>query len=322
MSMFFSRGFGAFTGALAMVMCASVEGADWHGGTIGYRSTLIPGVHEAVINGTRIHYEVRGQGPLVVIQAPAWGIGSTYLRNGLEPLTKHFTVLTFDPPGSGASGRPADQVPLNSREYIETLESLRKHWGLESVDLIGHSNGSALALGYAEIYPERVRKLVLIGSQVFGDSDPVAAKKFLEERRRDPRFQSAAELYAGNSPDTDEAFTQYIRGVAPYFLHDPDKHLAAFLQTVTTPLSAWPQHAQLPARKGSALNEPEEFKKVTAQTLIIEGREDPVCFVSVSQRMHGGIPGSQLIIYEHTGHFPWIEHREQFFADMLHFLKD
>jgi proline iminopeptidase len=282
---------------------------------------LSVGIHQAIVDGTTIQYEVRGHGPLLVVQAPAWGIGSTYLRNGLAPLTSHFRVVTFDPPGSGASSRPPDHVPLNDRELIEVLESLRQYWSLDSFDLLGHSNGSALALGYAERYPARVRKLVLIGSQVFGVPGGEAAQKFADERENDPRYKFAIQRFRDGSPDTDEAYTRHFFDVAAYYLYDPDKDRSAFLKTVTTSLSAWPEHAALPERKTPPMREQDEFQNVRARTLIIEGREDPVCPVPVSEALHAGISGSKLVIYEQTGHFPWIEQPARFFADVRRFLE-
>ena len=44
-----------------------------------------------------------------------------------------------------------------------------------------------------------------------------------------------------------------------------------------------------------------DFYEILARTQIIEGREDPVCLVHVSKRMHEGIQNSELLIYEKTG---------------------
>jgi hypothetical protein len=69
----------------------------------GKDQRLTLGEHVATVNGLRFHYIVAGHGPLVIVQAPGWGIGAAYLENGLAPLKKHFTLLTFDPRGTGGS---------------------------------------------------------------------------------------------------------------------------------------------------------------------------------------------------------------------------
>jgi hypothetical protein len=58
-------------------------------------SRLSLGAHDAVLSGIQFHYVVVGHGPLLVVQAPGWGIGSTYLQTGLIPIEKHFHVDYF-----------------------------------------------------------------------------------------------------------------------------------------------------------------------------------------------------------------------------------
>jgi pimeloyl-ACP methyl ester carboxylesterase len=83
---------------------------------------LLPGEHDVLIDGLPFHYVVRGRGALLVVQAPGWGIGSAYLRNGLAPLEKQFTVLTFDPRGSGSS------APMT--HWFERVKRQRQDWWL------------------------------------------------------------------------------------------------------------------------------------------------------------------------------------------------
>jgi proline iminopeptidase len=110
------------------------------------KARLANGEHIAVIGGLSFHYVVAGHGPLLVVQAPGWGIGSQYLENGLTPLKKEFTLLTFDPRGSGASTHVASTDRLTNADLADDLEHLRQYWGLTAMDVIGHSNGSAIAI--------------------------------------------------------------------------------------------------------------------------------------------------------------------------------
>jgi len=220
-----------------------------------YISPLLPGHHRVTLNGIATHYEVVGEGPLLVIQAPSWGIGSAYLLNGLAELSKGFTLLAYDVPGSGASDKPAGEYKLTSTEIADHLEALRQYLKREQIDLLGHSQGSALAITYASRYPERVRRLVLVGSQLYG--------------------------YPGNEKTNSK----------------------------TCPVVA---NDQLP----------DSLPLIKACTLVIDGLQDPVCPPVVSARIKQGIPGAKLLIYENTGHFPWIEQPGRFFPDVSGFLLD
>lgn len=308
-------------GVALLIGYAASAAADNSPAAVDPASRLAPGGHDVSLSGQTIHYDIDGHGPLLVVQAPAWGIGSNYLRNGLAPLTKEFTVLTFDPPGSGASGQPVDGRALSNSAQINVLESLREYWGVESIDLLGHSNGGALAIGYAERYPSRVRKLILVGTQLFGVWNEAAEQKFRSERANDSRYKAALERLDHLAADNDEAFTQWFKQIAPWYFYDPEKHMPAFLETLTRPLSSFQQRAPRPIDAVPGLDEQHYLDKIKARTLIIEGREDPVCTVDVSELIHAGIPQSQLLIYEHTGHFVWIEAADRFFADAIRFLK-
>ncbi|KAK1141744.1 hypothetical protein N8T08_008842 [Aspergillus melleus] len=58
---------------------------------------------------------------------------------------------------------------MSSFELATDLEDLRIHLNLDKIPtLLGHSNGGAIALAYAEMFPERVERLVLLGGQLIG----------------------------------------------------------------------------------------------------------------------------------------------------------
>lgn len=299
--------------AAATEMKASSHTAD--------AAPLQSGEHDVTLKGLSFHYTVRGNGPLLVVQSPGWGIGSSYLRNGLAPLERDFTVLSYDTRGSGQSSHAVDYPLLNESDMVDDLEQLRQYWNVPTLDLIGHSNGGAIAIAYAERYPARVRKLMLVGTQLIGFSDRDATTKEAAWRHLDPHFKAALNRFAAPTPVADAEFTQWFRDTAAYYLYDPAKDNAAFLRTVTAPLTgaAYALYTSNPLKtKVPPLS---ALAAVTAQTFMIVGRQDPVCPVSVSEKLQHEIGGSHLEIYEKTGHFPWIEQPEQFFSDVTSFFQ-
>lgn len=284
---------------------------------------LALGEHVATLNGLRFHYVVAGHGPLVIVQAPGWGIGSEYLGNGLAPLKEHFTLLVFDPRGTGGSSPVASSDQLTNGDMAEDLEQLRSYWGLETMDLVGHSNGSAIAILYAERYPHRVHRLVLIGSQLLGYKGGENPTGDAEEarRKRDPQFAYYLSHINDPAPKTDEAFTEYFRQRAGYYLYNPLRDRANFLKTMTRPMSASVHQAYLEAPPPSQAPPLTDVGKITAATLIVEGRQDPACPLDESERIQAGIAGSKLLTIDQSGHFPWIEQPSTFFRAVVQFLK-
>ncbi|KAH8427101.1 alpha/beta fold hydrolase [Aspergillus melleus] len=133
---------------------------------------------------------------LIIIHPPAWGLGSSYLQhdlNGLltpspspsNPKPKPYILLFHHPRGTGRSTRPTSQTAMSSFELATDLEDLRIHLNLEKIPtLLGHSNGGAIALAYAEMYPERVERLVLVGGQLIGFKSIRAKEEEEEEEEK------------------------------------------------------------------------------------------------------------------------------------------
>ncbi len=281
---------------------------------------LTPGEHSAEINGLRFHYFLAGHGPLLVVQAPGWGIGSTYLQNGLVPLEKHFTLLFYDPRGSGTSSRPAGQTEMSTSNMVDDLEHLRAYWGLESFDLIGHSQGGSIALGYAERYPTHVRKLALVESSLAGYDSSVDFKRFLDARKDDSRYMSSI-AHLKDSFHTDEELKQYFEDVLPFYLYDPTKSMPLLLRTIPNVPSVWAYWGLKDANNLHPIQQETELSHVQAATVILGGTDDPFCPVALSERIHTGIPQSELTFFERSGQFPWIEQPTKFFDSITRFLE-
>jgi pimeloyl-ACP methyl ester carboxylesterase len=117
---------------------------------------LAPGEHEVELRGVTIWYLVRGSGPVLVIQpgGAGGGIDATIYVETLRPLEAAHTVVYYDPRGIGRSGR-SDPALYTLDEYVEDLEALRRHLGIDALDLAGHSHGGSVALKYSLAYPER-----------------------------------------------------------------------------------------------------------------------------------------------------------------------
>jgi proline iminopeptidase len=285
---------------------------------------LAIGPHQAELGDVSLHYVVAGHGPLVLVTSPGWGIGSLYLQRGLAPLEKTFTVLYFDTRGSGGSSKPADPKQMSTAVMADDIDRLRSYLGLESINLIGHSNGGAIALDYAVRYPQRLKKLVLIDPEVLDDRESKATQRYLALWRDDPRFKLAVDEAETDPPvDTDAQFEADFQKIGPLYFSDPTRYLPIFEQQYEgTHLFVFAEKNQDAADKLAPRYQSREYDKVRAKTLIINGTLDFVCPVEVSERMHSGIVGSTLSLYANIGHFPYIEDPTRFFSEVAQFLAD
>lgn len=108
-------------------------------------------------DGVTLAYTTEGSGPLLVCQPGGPGRASRYLQD-LGGLAATRTLLRLDSRGTGDS---AKTTSLAMPCLADDLDDLRRHLGVESFDLLGHSAGAVVAQVYAGRYGA-VGRLVLV----------------------------------------------------------------------------------------------------------------------------------------------------------------
>lgn len=301
--------------------------AVWPTASSAANPALAAGAHDIDLGEVKLHYVVRGRGPFLFVAAPGWGAGSIYLQNGLKPLEAKLTLVYIDMRGNGGSSRPADRMRMSQTEMADDIEALRQRLGLDSIDLIGHSDGGTIALEYAERHPEHLRKLVLLAPAVLGDRDGKATEAALKLWENDPAYRDAVrEVRTADwrTADFDDAkFLASLTKILPLYISDPERQLDPFIRSFgDTRLSAFAQIAQEGAIQKAARDQTRDLGRVRAKTLIINGTVDWVCPYSVAQRLHAALPGSRLSLYANKAHIPWIEAPSRFFPEVAQFILD
>jgi proline iminopeptidase len=92
------------------------------------------------------------------------GAGMNSILPDVEPLGQYFVLIFYDQRGGGRSQLPSDTALLQAQYFVEDLEAVRRHFGLERLKLFTHSFGSVLAARYAEQHPQRVERMVFHGA--------------------------------------------------------------------------------------------------------------------------------------------------------------
>lgn len=292
---------------------------------------LTPGDHFfQADNDIRFHYKARGTGPVFVAQSVGWGPSAAYLWNLLGPLEAHFTMIYFEPRGSGTSSRPSDETRMSSTTMAHDLEHLRTHLALPSFPvLFGHSNGGCIALTYASLFPHRVARLILADAEILGGPPRARATAhwaaFAQKRKAHPVYGPALQALMGAAtapPQTDEAFAQLMDKILPYYFNDTSlaPKLRAAMGADETPPRAWAFLRQGKLDRENPFPHLEEAGKVTARTLLVWGRDDAMCSLQRAEALKGGIKGAELVVLEDCGHFPMVEKPEGFWGAVNGFL--
>jgi pimeloyl-ACP methyl ester carboxylesterase len=207
-------------------------------------------------------------------------------------------------------------------DMVSDIEELRKHLEVEHFPIIlGHSNGGAIALGYAELFPDRVQKLILIDHQIIGLQDRKIDK--LVATKDNPAYRSAWDNLVNRHADTDEELTNSVNSIWPLYFYDPAKYTDELLRAIGNQImTVWTYRSQ--ASCDGHLANPTQMadglKYVRAKTLVICGQDDMIIGLKIAIRTME-IPGAELITYKECGHFPWIEQKENFMRDIRRFIE-
>jgi pimeloyl-ACP methyl ester carboxylesterase len=262
------------------------------------------------VEGTRLHFLIKGAGPAVVLIHGNPGSGQDWVRL-FGPLAAHHKVVAFDRPGHGLSQRPKrgdTTVEVQARLLHEALKQLH----VERPIIAGHSWGGALALVYAINYPEEVAGVVLAAPAVY-ESQGIGS--LVTDLPAVPVIGDAA-----NSVLTPLFGTSIVRSELKKAF-SPDPVPENYLRSV---LAEWtkPEKVKWYSMDDALLNDSlkkfsPRYPEIRVPVSILTGDSD-LCVSKKdnAERLHQALPKSNLIVLPKTGHeIPFI--RSQAMVDEI-----
>lgn len=122
-------------------------------------STIPPDRMLVEVGGHPIAYELRGQGPPLVLIAGTGFPAATWDDALVRPLAARHTVLTFDHRGTGST--PPSPERYSTGLFAQDAVGLMDALGVPAAHVLGHSMGGRVAQWIALDRPDRVRSLIL-----------------------------------------------------------------------------------------------------------------------------------------------------------------
>lgn len=273
---------------------------------------------QADINGIKLFFDIEGAGyrpegpemvekPVCFVLHGGPALDHSYFQPWLTPLTDDFQFVYIDHRGTGGSSE-ADPDSYVMDTISDDLEALRKYLNLGKVDVMGNSYGGFITLSYALKYPDSINRLILVGtspSHRFADK----AGANLEATGTDAQKEYLARALEG-SVTSPEDYAQMWQTIAPLYFHDyPDADRNNMVSRIK---GNGATSAQMFKIDMPNYDVEDQLGSITAPTLITVGRHDWVTPVSESEILHEGLPNSELVIFEDSGHFPMIEENQPF----------
>ena len=211
-------------------------------------------------------------------------------------LAPHFRLILVDIRGHGRSSKP--ECCYTRFDFAYDIRLLLDTLHVAQADLIGHSLGSVIAQTFAESWPERTRRVVLISSSAGPrPGAPVAGALpgYLNQIRelKDPIDPDSPFMIGWWSSPTP---------VDPDFLRRQRRDSAAI------PARVWQAVLEQGLDPMFASGElQKDLPKLTAPTLLIWGSKDPLITEDLRQTLREGLPHAQVKILDGLGHNPFWE---------------
>ena len=124
----------------------------------------------ADVNGIRMYYETYGEGePLLLLHGNSESIAS--FRNQIPELAKHFKVIALDSRGQGKSTE--DGKKFTYELFADDTKSFLDALRLDSVNVLGWSDGGNTGLIMAMRYPQKLKRLAVMGANLYNNETSV-----------------------------------------------------------------------------------------------------------------------------------------------------
>jgi len=237
-----------------------------------------------IATGPQIHYvEVGDTGGVPIIFLHGWPDSLFSFSRVLPRLPKRYRSVVPDQRGFGDSERPAHGygIPDMAADAVAFMDAL----SIRQATLIGHSFGSFVARCVALTAPERVDRLVLIGSG-WSAANPVIT-----------------EVQASLQDLADPVPAEFAREFQAGTVHKPVP--ASFFDGLVA------ESLKLPARLWREVldglveyDDRQDLPRISSPTLLLWGEKDALFPRADQDRLQATIPGATLKIYPDTGHCP------------------
>lgn len=135
------------------------------------------------VGRARLYYRQVGAGHPIVVLHGGPDLDHNYLRPEMDRLGDSFRLIYYDQRGRGRSAEGADPEEVDMQSEMEDLDSLRRHLGLDSFALLGHSWGGLLALEYAIRHPAQVSHLILMNTAPVSHDGRLLLSRYFAEIR-------------------------------------------------------------------------------------------------------------------------------------------
>lgn len=272
-------------------------------------------------DGIRLYFHKVGNGPRTVIIP-----NGLYFLDDFKRLATGRTLIFYDLRNRGRSDAVTDQAKLKRAIHhdVEDLEAVRRHFGVEEPDVIGHSYVGLTVALYAMTYPAHACRVVQIGPIQPSQDRQYPAHLTNADDVLPKVFARIAELQQERQSLDPVAFCRKFWSLLRViYVADPADAVKidwgrCELPNERNAMRFWGQHVfpSIQALRIAA----EEFAKAKMPVLVVHGTKDRSSPYGGGREWALLLPNARLVTVENAAHAPWIEAPELVFGSIEKFL--
>jgi 3-oxoadipate enol-lactonase len=256
------------------------------------------------IDGIRLYYEVRGGGPPLVLVAGLASDSQSWLPV-VEPLARRFTVVAYDNRGVGRTTPPDVEIEISL--LADDCVALIDRLGYSKVHLLGHSMGGLIAQDVAARHPDRIDRLILVGTgrRTTDEDDTLLS-------------DMARSLEAGTDPET--WFRELFRWIfTTRFMQDEATAAESIRLAVEYP---YPQTAEQFQKQVDAVARfaGVDPSRIVARTLVMTGEDDVLFPPEEGRSLAMRLPDAEFLLVPSAAHSVHMESPVPFVDAVVRFL--
>jgi len=285
-------------------------------------SLLTKGEHEIEVDGVKLWYLVRGEGPVLIVYPSSAGWGgdcSVYLEN-LKPWEENRTVIYMEPRGLGKSERFDSMSEYSMDKYVEELENFRKKLEIEKFDLTGHCYAGIISMKYALKYQQNLNHLILMST--FPKSGYPGYYEWLKNRAGYENMVNRNNEIKEEGLEGEEKLKEEMKSWYTVTFHEYEKHKENFEKIMDKTVFSTLPVEQFNTVDNKNYNILDSIEQIKTKTLILHGDDDFPPVVFGSKDIKEKITNSKIIEIKNSSHWTFIEQPDIFFTETINFLNN
>jgi pimeloyl-ACP methyl ester carboxylesterase len=235
---------------------------------------------------------------------------SNIWKNSIDTLKDRYYILTLDLPGFGKSSKyNREYTPKN---YSLTLNYIVERFINKPFYLIGHSMGGAISIKFTSMFPQKVKKLMLI--DVAGILHQDAYSQFLVKMGLSQYFKNRTINEKGGS------FLSSLTNIIQNFIPED---LTIVLKSEKLREYVFQSKPTIISAVGLVMEDfNNAIRNIKTETFILWGKQDPIAPIRTGYILNKLLENSYLKVIENSKHVPMNDSKELFKQSLKDFLNN